>query len=356
MLQSLTIRDFRCVELAELELSPTLNLILGPNASGKTSLLEAMFFLGRARSFRTPRIGPLIREGAGELLVSGRIAGPAGRLPVGIRRSRQDAEMRLGEKPLRSLAALAEALPIQVMDPTVHGLLDDGPRERRRFLDWGVFHVEHGFREAWQRYNRAMRQRNLLLRAAAPDKALEPWEHTLAEAGTSMDVQRRSYLSLISPMLKVYASNVLDIDEAIFIEYQQGWPQDIHLAEALRRGRARDRAMGSTQAGPHRADIVIRQGRHRAQGRVSRGQQKVLAGVLVLAQLEDFRARTGRAAILLADDLSAELDPAHLGRFLALAEAGGNQLVITAIRPESLPAELAEKARVFHVERGVVKY
>lgn len=354
MLKSLSIQDFRCISKAELDLSPTLNLISGSNASGKTSLLEALFFLGRARSFRTPRIGPLIRDGASELMVVGQLERGDKSVPLGIRRGRQQAEMRLAGEPLNSLAELAQSFPVQILDPTVHGLLDDGPRERRRFLDWGVFHVEHGFQQAWQRYSRALRQRNILLRQQAQTKEIVPWEGELVDAGVRMDELRRHYLSQISPILEASSEKVLETPEKVSIEYQPGWARETTLEEALLLSRERDRASGSTQVGPHRADILIKLGSHRAQDRVSRGQQKVLAGVLVLTQLAEYRRHSGKRAVLLADDLSAELDPAHLERFLALAREGDNQLFITAIRPEALPENLLENARLFHVERGVI--
>ncbi|MEX0899213.1 MAG: DNA replication/repair protein RecF [Gammaproteobacteria bacterium] len=355
MLRSLTIQDFRCIERAELDFAPDLNLIVGPNASGKTTLLEAIFFLGRARSFRTARIGPLIRDEAHELVVSGQVSQGGRAVPIGLRRGRRGGEMRLATQPLRSLADLTEAFPVQVLDPTVHGLLDGGPRERRRFLDWGVFHVEQGFHGVWQRYSRALRQRNSALRAQADRSAVAVWERELLEAGSLIDAHRRRYLDALKPGLQQTATALLETDEAVELEYYPGWGREVDFEEALAKSGPRDRQSGATQVGPHRADLLIHLGSHRAQERVSRGQQKVLAGALVLSQLAEYHRRTGRAAALLADDVSAELDPAHLLRFLNLARAGASQLFITAIRPESLPAEVLESARMFHVEQGHVK-
>ena len=355
MLRALTVQDFRCIEHAALHFAPDLNLITGPNASGKTTLLEAIFFLGRARSFRTARVGPLIRDGASELLVSGQVQLGRRTVPVGLRRGRRGSEMRLDAQPLKSLADLSEAFPVQILDPTVHGLLDGGPRERRRFLDWGVFHVEHAFHRAWQRYSRALKQRNVALRGHGDAADIQLWDRELAEAGGAIDRHRRDYLAALAPGLQAAAAALLAVDAPVTLEYQPGWSQGLPLADALARSLARDRQAGATQVGPHRADLLIRLGDHRAQDRVSRGQQKVLAGALILSQLAEYHRRTGRAAALLADDVSAELDPEHLVRFLALARAGASQLFITAIRPESLPAEILAAARVFHVEQGRIK-
>ena len=355
MLRSLTIQDFRCIERAALEFAPDLNLIVGPNASGKTTLLEALFFLGRARSFRTARIGPLIRDGAAECWVSGQVLQGRRVVPVGLRRGRRGSEMRLDAQPLKSLADLSEAFPVQILDPTVHGLLDGGPRERRRFLDWGVFHVEHAFHRAWQRYSRALKQRNVALRSHGDGPEVQLWDRELVETGNAIDQHRRAYLAALAPGLQASAAALLAVETPVTLEYQPGWSHGLTLAEALSRSLVRDRQAGSTQAGPHRADLLIRLGEHRAQDRVSRGQQKVLAGALVLSQLAEYHRRTGRAAALLADDVSAELDPEHLVRFLALAQSGASQLFITAIRAESLPAEVRARARMFHMEQGHVK-
>lgn len=351
MLNVVTIQDFRCLVAAELDPGPELNLIFGPNAAGKTSILEALFFLGRARSFRTARISPLIRTGSQALMLTAKL----GRNHLGIRRSRNASEMRLGGEPVKSLAELAAAMPVQVLDPTVHGLLDDGPRARRRFLDWGVFHVEHRFQGTWQRYGRALRQRNVLLRQEAPARDLAPWEEALAEAGEELNRYRVAYLDAISAKLSDSAAKMLEIDDNVSVEHHPGWPEGSSLIEALAASRPRDYRTGTTQVGPHRADIVIRVGDHKAQDRVSRGQQKVLAGAMVLTQLQLYREHTQRPAVLLADDLSAELDPAHLARFLALAQATGSQMFLTAIRPETLPGDLVANARVFHVEHGALR-
>ncbi len=353
MLTSLTIENFRCIEHAELEFAPGVNVISGANASGKTSLLEAIFFLGRARSFRTARIGPLIREGEAALMTAGTVDAGGRTRPLGIRRSRNQADMRVGGAVVKSLAELAQAFPVQVLDPTVHGLLDDGPRQRRRFLDWGVFHVERGFQSAWQAYSRALRQRNVLLRAGARREELDPWGRALAEAGEQMDQHRRAYMARLGPVFRAAASPLvggLDVS----VSYRPGWPDGEPLSQALERSLHSDKKTGYTRVGPHRADLTVQIGEHDAQDRVSRGQQKVLAGALVITQLSEYHRVTGRSATLLADDLAAELDPDYLARFVDLVRAAAGQLFVTAIQPQSLPSEWLDGARQFHVEHGVV--
>lgn len=163
-LRRLEVRDFRCIAATDLEFDGRCNLISGANATGKTSLLEAIFFLGRGRSFRTARNETLIRKGAEELLLTGRFEAGESIRPVGVRYSREGFEARAGGNRIGSLAELASILPVQAIDPEVHRLVEDGPQERRRYLDWGVFHVEPRFVEQWRRYQRALKQRNAALR------------------------------------------------------------------------------------------------------------------------------------------------------------------------------------------------
>ena len=160
-LLAVQVEDLRCLHEADLRLDPKFTLITGPNAAGKTSLLEAIFFLGRGRSFRTRHVERLIRTGADGLTLIGHLAAAVRPLIVGIRANRDRTEARVGGQPVVSFADLAAAFPVQVIDPNLHKLIEEGPAGRRRAMDWGVFHVEHSFAADWQRYQRALKQRNV---------------------------------------------------------------------------------------------------------------------------------------------------------------------------------------------------
>src|SRR5208283_5507890 len=157
------VTDFRCLHQAEVEYDPKFTLVSGPNASGKTTLLEAIYVLGRGRSFRTRRLDHLIRTGCERLIVVGEVEIP-GRVMLGIEGSKAGMRAKIGGDRASSLAELATAFPVQIIDPEVHRLIEEGPSRRRRFLDWGVFHVEHGFVDQWQSYHQVLRQRNAALR------------------------------------------------------------------------------------------------------------------------------------------------------------------------------------------------
>jgi DNA replication and repair protein RecF len=341
---------FRCLTEVELELDPGANLFVGPNASGKTSLLEAAFFLSRGRSFRSRRREALIAHDEQDFLVAGQALGPRGAVPLGVRATRAGTEWHAGGTIASGIADLAEQFPAQVIDPEVHKLLEEGPGRRRRFLDWGVFHVEHAFLSNWRRYHQALRQRNAALKQDAADDDLAAWERELAVSGEALAGQREAFLGRIAAPLDAIGRALLD--EPIALVHEAGWDTDRPLLESLAADRRRDRRYRATQLGPHRGDVVVQVGGRAAKDRISRGQQKLVAAGLMLAQLEvQEQERPGRSALLL-DDPAAELDPANLARLMRVVQRARSQLWVTSLRGDLMG--LPERLKVFHVEHGSV--
>ena len=342
---------FRCLASVELELDPGANVFVGPNASGKTSLLEAAFFLSRGRSFRTRRREALIAHGQDHFLLTGRALGVAGPVPLGVRGARAGTEWHVAGGLAGGIADLAEQFPAQVIDPEVHKLLEEGPGRRRRFLDWGVFHVEHAFLPTWRRYHQALRQRNAALKQDASDDDLAAWENELAASGEALAAQRTAYLARLAPPLSSIGDALLG--QPITLVHQPGWDVDRPLLEALSADRRRDRRYKATQLGPHRGDVAVLVGGRPARDQVSRGQQKLVAAGLMLAQLElQEQERPGRSALLL-DDPAAELDSENLAKLMRLVRDVPAQLWVTALKPEIVGH--VRDARLFHVEQGGVR-
>src|ERR1700691_1579344 len=183
-LAELALENLRCIQRAELVLAPDINLIRGPNASGKTSLLEGIYLLGRGRSFRTRNSERLIRHGEDMLQTMGRTLGTVSeRIHLKVARDKATAA-EIGNVPVGSLAQLAQVFPVQVIEPGIHKLIEEGSPRRRRWLDWAVFHVEPNFIGSWQRYARALRQRNAALRTA-PETA-RAWDGELVRHGEAV--------------------------------------------------------------------------------------------------------------------------------------------------------------------------
>lgn len=351
-LQRLGIRDFRCIESAELEFDGRCNVISGNNASGKTSLLEGIFFLGRGRSFRTARNETLIRKGTQELLLSGRLLKGERTPTVGVRFSKDGIEARSGGERVSGLAELATILPVQAIDPEVHRLVEEGPQERRRYLDWGVFHVEPSFVDHWRRYQRSLRQRNAALRARSDARVVRAWDGELAISGEIVADYRQRYLGLLQGHVGAVGERL--VGHTVEIALQRGWSSDLSLAEALDSAWVRDQERGLTHVGPHRADLSIRVGGEVARDRISRGQQKLVASSLLLGQLRCDAEQGSELAALLVDDPAAELDAANLERFLQEVLTLPAQLFVTALDPRNPSIAALPAGHMFHVEHGVL--
>jgi len=349
-LVSLQLERFRCIHEATLGFDSRYNLIVGANASGKTSLLEALYFLGRGRSFRTRRLDRVIQQGQTDFLAVGKVLNPPITTMLGLRGTRGATEIRVAGATASSAAELALHFPPQVIDPDVHKLLEEGPTRRRRFLDWGVFHVEPFFMDAWQRYHRALRQRTAALKVGEAG-GLGAWNAELAIAGELLAERRGAYLDLLGPFVADIGRRLLQMK--VELAYQRGWAAGVPYVQALEEGAERDQRYGITHLGPHRADIGVRVDGLAAKERVSRGQQKLLAAGLILAQVALQESYTAGRTALLLDDPAAELDPENLERFVAVVRTLPVQLFVTSLR-QDLPG-FGVPGAMFHVERGVVR-
>jgi DNA replication and repair protein RecF len=349
-LSRLQVTDFRCLQSAELHPDPYFTLISGPNASGKTSLLEAIYVLGRGRSFRTRRLDHLIRHGSEKFVVFGELDTSTRRVPMGVEGSRNGMRAQIdGDKP-SSLAELALFLPVQIIDPEVHHLIDEGPSRRRRFLDWGVFHVEQSFVGHWQRYQQVLRQRNAALKARQPRAVVSVWDSDLVRSGELLSAARARYVSLLSPTAEAIGRNLLGME--LSLSYRNGWLKGQGLAEALEQSWNHDLETGATQVGPHRAELGIRLGGMPVKDRISRGQQKLLAAALLVAQIKLFPEGSPVQPTLLLDDPAAELDDERLANLIREVSSQLVQLIVTTLHGEF--SAFGEPGRRFRMDVGQV--
>ena len=240
-------------------------------------------------------------------------------------------------------------------EPGSHALIAGGAEERRRFLDWGVFHVEHGFQSAWQRYQRALKQRNSLLRSpSALDAALfAPWELELDQTAALIDAARQAYLERLRPYLAAELAAVVPELGQSALRYRRGWSDDAPLLDQLTAQRERDRARGHTSLGSHRADWSIVMEHAPLREHLSRGQEKLAALSCLLAQATVYAEQhAGEWPIVCLDDLASELDQAHQAAIVGRLTAAGVQVLITGTE---LPTALKDTPhRLFHVEQGQV--
>ena len=349
-LSHLRISALRCLAEVQLELHPQRNYFFGPNGAGKTSLLESVYLLGRGRSFRTRQIRRLVRRGSNGFAVYGEAEHRDRLRRLGVAFEDGRLQKRLDGNSAAGMVALAEVLPVHVIDPGIHQLIEGGPSERRRFLDWGVFHVEREYLEAWRRYRRVLGQRNAALKGAAPAE-LRAWTAALVEAGNMIHGFRQRYVESLSGAVTTAGQQLLG--RAVLAEYRRGWPVDVPFEEALRETGAADQLSGSTHVGPHRADLEVTLETTRVRDEASRGQQKLVAAALVLGQVWTHTTVQQDRAVLLVDDPAAELDGPSLDRLLGALDAAPAQLLLTGLSATDLPPR--PEYPVFHVERGEVR-
>ena len=349
-LRRVQVTDFRCVQSATLELDSRFTLISGPNASGKTSLLEAIYVLGRGRSFRTRRLEHLIRRGSERFIVFGEVQSVDRTVALGVEGSQSGIRAKLGGAKV-PLAELASLLPVQIIDPEIHRLIEEGPSRRRRFLDWGVFHVEPRFVDDWQRFQQALKQRNAALKGRQPKSVTSVWDGDVARYGESLSAARARYVEMLIPPATDIARRLLGME--LSVTYRPGWSRGLTLSEALQQSWSADQECGATQVGPHRAELTVRLNDLAVKDRISRGQQKLLAAALLMAQVKLFPAGSPLQPSLLLDDPAAELDNDRLRGLIGEVASQPIQLIVTTLHPEF--SEFGTPGVQFRVEEGQVR-
>ncbi|MEM1112852.1 MAG: DNA replication/repair protein RecF [Pseudomonadota bacterium] len=351
------VRNLRQVELDELAAA---NVFYGANGSGKTSILEAVHLLGMARSFRGQSVKSLINHDMPQCTVFGEIEVENKRtMPLGVQRRRDgDALIRVAGETVRTLAKLAEHLPLQVLNAGSFDLLTGSPTARRQYLDWGVFHVEHRFYEQWQRFQRCIKQRNNLLRhGKMSSHEIAVWSRELALAGQSVDRYRADYFSRLLPLFFEILGLLAPGLPTVEMRYRSGWERGKSYEEALDASLTTDLEQGYTHVGPQRADIRVLQGKHAAADILSRGQQKLVVCALKLAQGRLLEENSGRICTYLVDDLPSELDREHCGQVCAQLADQDSQVFITSVEAADLRALWpggSDNLAMFHVEHGRV--
>ncbi len=362
----------RNLEAISLEDFALLNFFIGPNGSGKTSFLESIAIASLGRSFRSNKVHTVINQHQTQLSVFIALEDQDNNQhKLGIQRDRKSTFMvRINGANVKSLSQLSSLLPLVIMDANAFQLLDGSPSIRRKFVDWGVFHVEHAFLDVWKSFNRILKQRNALLRKGEDDYALYlAWDKELVDLSIKIERYRLAYLSVFQKELQ-FTLNALDShlsDHKVF--YKNGWGlerrelDDIDskkslraevLLEQLKLSFDRDLKYQRTHIGPHKGDMEIKQSRLAVKDIYSRGQKKTLVAAMQLAQARVVAQLTKKRPILLLDDLPSELDAQHLKSFIAFIIQEQYQCFITSVDEQIYRQNMHIKARMFHVERGKI--
>ncbi|KQN53873.1 DNA replication/repair protein RecF [Erwinia sp. Leaf53] len=353
-LTRLLIKDFRNIEHADLALAPGFNFLVGPNGSGKTSVLEAVYTLGHGRAFRSLQAGRVIRHEQEAFVLHGRIAGAEREVSVGLTKNRNgDSKVRIDGSDGHKVAELAQMLPMQLITPEGFTLLNGGPKYRRAYIDWGCFHNEPGFFTAWSNLKRLLKQRNAALRQVSRYQQIQAWDRELAPLAEQISAWRAAYGEAIAADINATCAQFLPEFQLSF-SFQRGWDKETGYADLLERSFERDRALTYTASGPHKADFRIRAEGMPVEDLLSRGQLKLLMCALRLAQGEFLTRQNGQRCLYLIDDFASELDETRRHLLASRLKATRAQVFVSAIAPEQVFDMTDEKGKMFHVEQGKI--
>lgn len=355
-LTRLVVQQFRNIKACDMSLSTGFNFIVGPNGSGKTSVLEAIYMLGHGRSFKSSLTGRIIQNKCQELFVHGRfLNSDQFEIPIGINKQRDGStEVRISGQSGQKLAQLAEVLPLQLIHPEGFELLTDGPKFRRAFIDWGVFHSQPQFYDTWGRFKRLNKQRNALLKTARSYRELSYWDKDLTLLAEQIDQWRAIYIEQLHSVAKDMCSAFLP-EFDIKLGYYRGWDKESAYGELLERNFERDLNLGYTFSGPNKADLKIKVNNTPVEDVLSRGQLKLMMCALRLAQGQHLAQLTGKQCIYLIDDFASELDSVRRKRLADCLKQTKAQVFVSSITESQIADMIDENGKMFHVEHGTIE-
>ena len=413
-IKRLLINDFRNLEYVELTPCSGFNFICGPNGSGKTSIIEAIHYLSLARSFRTSSYQYLIRQGQPQFTLFAQVQADNAELDttIGLLRPRNgEPVIKINSDPITRMVDLIDHIYVQIIHPQGVELITKSAEVRRAFIDWGVYYTDPEFKQLWLQYRKTLKQRNTLLRRDGPKRRYQSpfsdftsqltesisglqgeasltlnaalasnlgfeqqnfgcdkhgcdkpnfgfdemgvWDEALARLSEQITQKRQAYLEQLQVILQEIVGQFLP-DFHLKFELNQGWEKGQDLRVLLAQNLEKDRGLGYTLYGCHRADLKIKNNNISAGATLSRGQLKMLVYAMRLAQGMLLRQLTNRTCIYLIDDLNSELDDRAQRILLDTLVSCQHQVFISNIQQELLFPSDTSQCKVFNLESGKV--
>jgi len=357
-------QNFRNLDGAAIDFHPKLNFFIGDNGSGKSSLLEALFFLGHGKSFRTSKIDSLACYETNNFVVSVKDSNDS---QLGLSRDITSAltNIKIDGQRYNRLSVLAKNIAIQIVTPESFKLFFGGPKERRRFIDLGMFHVKHDFSNQWKNFNRVLKQRNACIRLGEGNRStcnksmLPYWTEQFCQLSIEVSDLRSAYVSEIISELNYWLAILLpSLNEKVTVQYLQGWPQKKVLIDVLASNQERESSFGYSLYGAHKFDVKFLLNKQAIETQLSRGQQKLFLLALTFAQASFIARVKSVKPILMIDDVGAELDVNSRTALSNAIEKLNCQVIITAIESNVLQPFFGvcgdRKYSMFHVKHGKV--
>ena len=348
-IENINIKNLRILKNLQFAPSKHINLITGSNGSGKSSLLESIYLLARSRSFRTNNYINLINKDEKEIIISANLIKDSDqKIKIGLKKSSNNTELYIAGHKQKKVSHQARLIPLGIITTNSQKLLNEGPKTKRKFLNWGVFHVEHTYSDLMIKYNKILIQRNSALRTK--DRGYRAWDNQLIKYGKEITTLRKKYLNYfefeMNKLLKGY-----EAFKNIRIIYKQGWKSEKSLEDVI--FESDETLLRYTLYGPHRADLGIYIEDKSVQEILSSGQLKLLSILLIIAQLKLINKYLGEAPILLFDDFQSELDNYNQQLLIQTIKELDIQMFITSI-DFNLFFEDGFKGELFHVEHGEI--
>ena len=353
-LSNLYIDGLRNLSDQQLALDSSLNLVVGANGAGKTSILEAIHHLSTGRSFRPSSKHDLIQKGRKFALIRANVVEDGKKTTVGQQRSSTGSEIRLNGSNAKQ-REVSILLPIRVFATDSLEWVTGSSEVRRKLIDWGVFHVEHLFFQEWKRYHRALSHLYAMAKKKPNLQTLAPWIKTLEDSADRITHSRKLYLEAFSVCV-TQRLKTLDSQLAhLRFNFSQGWPRDSSLSDAITENLKHLSERGFLSVGAHRADFRIQDEHGLVAKRLSRGQIKTVAIAILLAQTDCFAQVHQYRPLLGLDDIGAELDKDHIQYVMQELQENEQQAIVTALTENDVPNEHRQKLKMFHVEQGQVR-
>jgi len=373
-LELLQIHNARNLKEYSLSPHPFFNIIYGSNGVGKTTVLESIFLLLRSRTFRSSKYKSFINHDSNSCTVFSRFSDNSNEpdlnhFNLGISRSRDLSQpvLHLNSKKINSLSTITSLVVLGLITPESFSLLDSGPAIRRKFIDWGVFHVEPEFLSTWRAYKKILNHRNIILKKLCgqyhhysniPKDIIDNllcWSPQLILLNGKLNLFRNKQINNIKPYFFQFLEQFSpDLACTISLSYYQGWSKELSFSDYLQLKINEDLAAGTTRYGTHRGELKINFNNNPAKDVLSRGQKKIVVICLILSQfyyLINFE-KNSHHNILLLDDIDSELDDRNLAILFDILDSFHSQIMVTTTNPQKFSFIANDKCKMFHVEHG----
>lgn len=327
-ISNLRLQNFRNIPFKSFDFKDNINFIVGKNGSGKTSILEAIYFLSHSRSFRSSQLNRIINHNADEFIIYTKSHNPD-EITISISRKKNSNNIsKLNSEIQKNHAEITRTLPIQLMNPESFNIINSGAQQRCKVLDWSAFYLDKTFLKIWQQTKFLVKQRNSALKQNYPYAYIVSIDKKLCEFANILDSKRQVYFTKLKPKIYEILSQ-FNPDLKLDIEYSRGWNSHKELSQILEESFDYDNRYKVTNHGPHKADIILTVNNKPIQDIFSRGQQKLLICAIKLAQGEIHNIENENKCIYLIDDITSELDNTHTQTLFNYLKKLKSQVFIT---------------------------